>query len=80
MFYKYGFFFIIYVRISASREASPIRASDRGVQYRHSENGYVNGHGHENSNGNYNQNGQITTDPSDDEYIDTVEVWKTIIK
>lgn len=38
------------------------------------ENGYTNGHVYENGNGNHMQNGHITTDPSDDEYIDTVEV------
>ncbi|XP_055306838.1 acyl-CoA-binding domain-containing protein 5-like [Sitodiplosis mosellana] len=50
----------------ASREASPIRSSERTLRYRN-EMDYINGHSH---------NGHLTTtEPSDDdEYIDTVEV------
>ncbi|XP_031621093.1 acyl-CoA-binding domain-containing protein 5 [Contarinia nasturtii] len=48
----------------ASREASPIRASDRPFRYDYT-NGTSNGHMH---NGHLN-----TAEPSDDEYIDTVE-------
>lgn len=62
---------------SASRESSPIRASER---YRNGHgNGYMNGHMYENGNGSHMQNGhQSATDHSDDEYIDTVEVISII--
>lgn len=58
------------ITLQASREASPIRISERSQRYRNETdytNGNINGHLH---------NGHITTaEPSDDdEYIDTVEV------
>lgn len=61
--------FILY--ITASREASPIRSSERPLRYR-SELDYSNSHSH---------NGHLTTtEPSDDdEYIDTVEVIMIIL-
>lgn len=63
----------------ASRESSPIRAADKPLRYRSEiENGrhyeFTNGNSIEISNGNHLQNGYISVaDPSDDEYIDTVE-------
>lgn len=63
----------------ASRESSPVRASERALHYRN-ENGYSNIRPYENGNGTYLQNGHIsTTDHSDDEYIDTVEVINVFI-
>lgn len=59
----------------ASREASPVRVSEHGSHYQNGmENGYINGNAYENNNRNQAHNGHLTTDPSDDEYIDTVEV------
>lgn len=61
--------FILYT--TASREASPIRSSERPLRYRN-ELDYTNSHSH---NGHLN-----TTEPSDDdEYIDTVEVIMIIL-
>lgn len=57
--------------LKASRESSPIRASERPLKYRN-ELDKMNAHGY--TNGNYHNGHMSTTEPSDDEYIDTVEV------
>lgn len=75
---------IYFFEKKASREASPIRASDRASRYRNDLDNmrcydYINGNGREN--GTHLHNGHMSpTDPSDDEYIDTVEVMITLIR
>lgn len=60
---------------TASREASPVRVSEHATHYQNGiENGFTNGNAYENNNKSQALNGHLTTDPSDDEYIDTVEV------
>lgn len=63
------------IKCLASREASPIRANERSLRNRNDfENGHAYDNSYEYSNGNHMMNGHGTTEPSDDEYIDTVEV------
>lgn len=57
--------------LSASREASPIRASEKSIRYRSEK---ENHRSYSANSSDHILNGHVTTEPSDDEYIDTVEV------
>lgn len=62
----------------ASREASPIRASEKSLRFRNEKENhrpYTAPSSHETINADHMLNGHVTTEPSDDEYIDTVEVY-----
>lgn len=74
------FSFFICFHVPASRECSPIRAPQKSIKpYQNgvvAENGHAQTNGHHKENGYTSHNGHShTNEHSDDEYIDTVEVY-----